>query len=389
MSFWQAVKLALGAIKNNKLRSFLTMLGVIIGVGSVLALVSLVEGSTKQVTRQIQSLGTNLVTVSIAGRGTQTALSYDEAMELGNKPGIAATSPSINGSVTVKYGTKNIDTSMEGTNAEYEQVRNTHVQSGRFILPIDVVYRQKVCLLGTEVAQELFGSSNPVGETVKINGTNFLVVGLLEKKGTSMGGSSDNRVIVPITAAQTLLRNRGVRTIYFQAESPEAVDQVVALLEASLLKKFKDSDAYRVFNQTEMLSTISEVTGTLTLMLGGIAGISLLVGGIGIMNIMLVSVTERTREIGIRKAIGAKRRDIMVQFLIESVVISGIGGLTGILLGMGASSLLGKMLQLSAWPSLGMVLLAFGFAILVGIFFGIYPAGKASRLNPIEALRYE
>lgn len=396
MSFWQAVNLAINAIKSNKLRAFLTMLGVIIGVGSVIALVALAKGSTQQVTNQIQSMGTNLITVMITGRGSQTTFTYEEALELGKKPGIVATAPVSSGSVTVKYGNKTKTTTVEGTNAEYEQVRNTHVQSGRFILPIDVEYRQKVCLLGTEVAQELFGNSNPVGETVKINGANFLVVGLLESKGTSMGGSSDNKVIIPITTAESLLKNRGVRTIYFQAESPESVNQAITLLEASLLKKFKYTDkskdttnTYRVMNQTEMLSTVNQVTGTLTLMLGGIAGISLLVGGIGIMNIMLVSVTERTKEIGIRKAIGARRRDIMAQFLVESVVLSGIGGLAGIILGIGASSFLGKILNIPAWPSFGTTIMAFGFAVLVGIFFGIYPAGKASRLNPIEALRYE
>lgn len=390
MNFRQALNLAVNAIKSNKLRAFLTMLGVIIGVGSVITLVSLAEGSTKQVTSQIQSMGTNLVTVMINGRGTRTFINYSEALELGAKPGIAATSPVISGGVTVKYGSNKIDTSAEGTNAEYEEVRNTHVQSGRFITSLDVEYRQKVCLLGVEVAQELFGNSNPVGETVRINGGNFTVVGLLESKGTSMGGSSDNKVIVPISTAESLLKTKGVRTIYFQAETPETVDQAVAALETDLLRRYKNNpDAYRVMNQTEMLSTVNQVTGTLTLMLGGIAGISLLVGGIGIMNIMLVSVTERTREIGIRKAIGAKRRDIMAQFLVESVVISGMGGVAGIMLGIGAAVMLGGMFNVPAVPSMGTMLMAFAFAVGVGVVFGILPANKASRLNPIDALRYE
>jgi putative ABC transport system permease protein len=389
MDFSQAVRLAIAGIKANKMRSFLTMLGVIIGVSTVIILVSVGQGSAKQVTGQIESLGSNLISVSIRGRGEVSGLSYQEALKLGDKPAVSGIAPTLSGSVTVKYGTKEADTTLEGTNDQYAQVRNQKTGQGRFLLPVDIDYRQKVVILGSEVSNKLFGFGSPIGQEVKINGVKFKVVGVLETKGSSMGGSSDDKVVIPITTAMRLLANPQISSISLQVKSKEDVDLAVSQLESALLRKFKDEENYRVFNQAEMLSTVNQVTGTLTMMLGGIAGVSLLVGGIGIMNIMLVSVTERTREIGIRKAIGAKRRDILRQFLVEAVVISSMGGILGILIGISGAKAIGALMKMTLVTSPQIMLLAVSFSVLVGVVFGIFPANKASRLKPIDALRFE
>ncbi|MHB9094575.1 MAG: ABC transporter permease, partial [Eubacteriales bacterium] len=344
MNLIQVIKLAVAGIRANKMRSILTMLGVIIGVAAVIVLVSLAQGATKSVTGSIQGLGSNLVTISM--RNTPITLTYNEVMEWKNRPGVGGIAPVISGNVTVKYGNKKYDTSLEGTNSEYEQVRNTHVQEGRFIMPIDLSFRQKVVLLGTEVSRQLFAQGSPIGETIKINGINFKVVGLLVEKGAAAFGSNDDKVVIPLTTAERVMNSKGVRSVYVQAATPGDVDTVVAQLDNYLYRKTKNTDVYRVSNQVEMLSTVNQVTGMLTLMLGGIAGISLFVGGIGIMNIMLVTVTERTREIGIRKAIGAKRRDILRQFLIEAVVVSGTGGILGILFGAVLSRIIGSVMAI-------------------------------------------
>jgi putative ABC transport system permease protein len=390
MKFKMAVKLALKGISGNKLRTFLTMLGIIIGVSAVIILVSVVEGTTETVTENIESMGTNIISVTVRGRGADSYLTYEEAMSLADEYGVAAVSPVVSGNATAKYGTKTMDVSLEGVDTNYQTVRNHAVQEGRFILPLDVEYRQKVVLLGTEVAKELFGSQNPIGQKVQLNGLQFAVVGLLEEKGSSLGGSNDEKILIPITTAQRFLKSAGIRNIYIQAESPETVDTVYAQIETYLLNKFKnDEDAYRIFSQTDMLSTINEVTQSMALMLGGIAAISLLVGGIGIMNIMLVSVTERTREIGIRKAIGARRKDILTQFLIEAAVISGLGGIIGILIGLAGNQMLNLAVGINTKTTISILLLSFCFSLIVGMFFGIYPANKASKLKPVDALMYE
>ncbi len=389
MGVWQIIKLAIAGIKANKMRSFLTMLGVIIGVAAVIVLVSIGEGASKSVTARIEGMGSNLISVTMRGSQSSALLTYEEVQQWKERAGILGLAPVINGNVSVKYGSNTYDTSLEGVNEEYRQVRNHTVQAGRFILPMDVSLRQKVVLLGTEVAAELFGNMNPVGETVKLNGTNFKVVGLLEEKGSESMGSNDDKVLIPLTTAERLLNSKGIRSVYIQAESAEMVDPVVAQLDNILYRKTNDAESYRVFNQAEMLSTVNEVTGTFTAMLGGIAAISLLVGGIGIMNIMLVSVTERTREIGIRKAIGAKRKDILRQFLIEALVVSSSGGIIGIILGIGGANLLGSVMSMETVVSIKVMALAFGFSLFIGIVFGLYPANKAAKLNPIEALRFE
>lgn len=389
MEFLTAVSLAWQGIVANKLRSLLTMLGVIIGVASVISLVAIGAGTNEQVTQRIQSLGSNLLTVQVFGRGSTTYLDYEEAMRIKELQHVSAVAPTMSGSATVKYGNKSQDTTIEATNADYSIARNVGVQAGRFLSPLDIIFHQKVALVGTEVAQNLFGGVNPVGKRLLIKGTEFTVVGLLESKGGSGTMSLDDRVLIPVTSANLILGGRNIRTVYVQADSPSTVNDVATALNEWLLKRFRNEDSFRVFNQAEMLATVNEVTNSLTFMLGGIAGISLIVGGIGIMNIMLVSVTERTREIGIRKALGAKRRDILNQFLIESMVLSGSGGVLGLVLGMSFCLFLERFLniptRLSFWPAA----VAFGSAVMVGVFFGLYPARRAAELNPIDALQYE
>jgi len=270
----------------------------------------------------------------------------------------------------------------------YASIINQDVESGRYIIDADVNNRSAVCVIGVELAKELYGNTNVVGNTLHIDGRKFRIVGVLESKGTSMSGSSDNSVVLPFTLAQRMLNSTTISSIYMSALDSASVNKAQEVVERFLYKKYQNESSYSVMNQTAMLETANEMSGTLSLMLGGIAGISLLVGGIGIMNIMLVSVTERTREIGIRKAIGAKRRDILLQFLIESVVISGLGGVLGLGLGFAVMSVLENVLGMTLAVTPDIIYLAIGFSMGVGVLFGLYPANKASKLRPIEALHY-
>lgn len=384
------VKLALKSIMSNKMRSFLTMLGIIIGTSAVIILVNLAQATTNSVTENIEGMGTNLITVTIMGSGNETAIDYRESLELAEIEGVEAISPIVSGQGTLKYGLNSVDITIEGADDGYAMVRSQNVKSGRFIHYLDIENRQKVILLGTEVAEDLFGFSNPLGEQVKLNGTGFTVVGVLEESESTIGGSSNDKALIPISTAERFFKSIGIKSINIQAESPESVAIVQSETELFLMRRFDNNEnAFRIFNQSDMLSTIGEVTATLTMMLGGIAGISLVVGGIGIMNIMLVSVTERTREIGIRKAIGAKRRDILSQFIIEAAVISGIGGLIGVILGVGGSYLISRIMGLNITFIVSILFISFLFSLVIGMFFGIYPASKASRLKPVDALMYE
>jgi putative ABC transport system permease protein len=390
MNMAQGLKMAFKSILSNKLRSLLTMLGIIIGVTAVIALVSLGQGATKSVTAQVQSLGTNLLTVNILGRGTTNTLTVKEADAMGDIQGIQYLAPASTNNASLKYSTKSVDVNVVGTNSEYADVREYKIASGRFLSQIDLDFFQKVAILGSQSASDLFGFSNPIGQYVQINGSRYKVVGVLASKGSTTNGSNDEVVMIPLTSAERIFKAKGVRTLYVQVATDKQIDSVVNGLDAALSKKFRgNTDSYRVFNQSDILSTLNNVTDTLTVALGGIAGISLLVGGIGIMNIMLVSVTERTREIGIRKAIGAKKRDILTQFLIESMALSGLGGILGIGIGIGAAQGASSMLKMQAAFSWNIILIAFVFSVLIGVIFGMFPANKAAKLKPIEALRFE
>ncbi|MEK3686695.1 ABC transporter permease [Paenibacillus sp. FSL R10-2736] len=388
MMLYQSMKMAFKSILSSKIRAFLTMLGIIIGVSSVIALVSVGQGTTSQITESLSSLGTNQLTVNIMGRGATTSLTYEEALALGEIEGVENVSPVITGNVTAKNGTENVSVSVEGITPAYEEVQDFHVQSGRFLLEIDTDYRQKVALIGTDTAEDLFGTDDPVGQKVQLNGSSFKIVGLLESKGSTSGGSSDEKILIPISTAERFLQSKGVRSITITTTSNDNVEEVKTELESTLDAKFSGAEnSYSVFDSQEMLETVNETSDTLSMALGGIAGISLFVGGIGIMNIMIVSVNERTREIGIRKAIGAKKINIMMQFMIESVVLSGTGGLIGVGLGLGASWAVGKYTTMNVATSWNMVLISFTFSLIIGVVFGMIPANKAARMRPIYALR--
>jgi putative ABC transport system permease protein len=398
MGLYQAYKMAIKSILSNKVRSFLTMLGVIIGVGSVIAAVAFAQGSTKSITDSLEGLGTNLISISITGRNSNRNITYEDLQKFSeeNSDEIAAIAPTVSSSVTVKVGTKTRSTSLVGTSPEYETIKNIHVQSGRFLLSFDLDYRQKVAMIGTAVANDVFEGKNPVGQTIKINGQIYTVVGLLQQKAGGQDQSEDDQVIIPVTSAQRLSRSAMIRNFSVQAADPENVSTVMDKLNAMLQKIYSNTSSYRVFNQEQMLSTLNNITGIMMIVLGGIAAISLLVGGIGIMNIMLVSVTERTREIGIRKAIGAKRRSILVQFMIEAAMVTGIGGIIGVLIGLGIIKfVIGNLSKLSSsfaiQPvySLEWIIISFGISLVTGIVFGLFPAYKAAKLNPIQALRFE
>lgn len=389
--FVLAFKMAVKSILSNKLRSFLTMLGVIIGIWAVIAVVGLAQGSTKSITDRLQRLGTNLIQINITGRNSNRNVTYEELQKFADQHAddIEAIAPTVSSSVTLKYGTNTHDTTLIGTTADYSLVRDVNVSSGRFILPIDVDYRQKVALVGTYIVKDLFNGQNPIGKKIKINGQIFTVVGVLEERANSQEQSDDDQVIIPVTVAQRLTRNAIIRNFAIKITDGNRSEVVMNDLNDFLYKIYNDTTAYRVFNTAQLLNTLNSVTQTLTLMLAGIAAISLIVGGIGIMNIMLVSVTERTREIGIRKAIGAKRRNILIQFLIEASVVTGLGGVVGIILGFVTIRVMSKLNIATAIFSIPWAILAFTISLVIGIVFGLFPASKASRLNPIEALRYE
>ncbi|MFE4710525.1 ABC transporter permease [Paenibacillus sp. NPDC056722] len=390
MKLFQSMRMALKSIYSSKVRSLLTMLGIIIGVSSVIILVSVGQGTTSQITEQLNGLGTNQLTVNITGRGATTSLTYDEALALGDISGVKDVAPVISGNVTAKHNTDNVSVSVEGITPSYEDVKDFHVQSGRFLLDIDTQYRQKVALIGSSTANDLFGTDSPVGQTVQLNGISYKIVGLLETKGSSLGGSNDDKILIPISTAERQLQSKGVRSITIATTSADTVATVKSRLEGILAAKFSNAtNAYTVFDSQQMLDTVNSTTNTLSLALAGIAGISLLVGGIGIMNIMIVSVNERTREIGVRKAIGAKKLDILAQFMIESVVLSGLGGIIGVGIGVGGSWLLGHYSPLSVSIAWNMVLVSFLFSLLIGVVFGMMPANKAARLRPIHALRVD
>ncbi|MGG1399639.1 ABC transporter permease [Bacillus salipaludis] len=388
MSIYQSIKMALRSIKSNKLRSILTMLGIIIGVSSVIILVSIAQGSAKNVTSSINQLGTNLLTINTFG--TDLSLTEDKIDQLTKLNGVKATSPVVSGRVNVKKDRINSQVSLTATNDTYSSVRDAKVAQGRFINDLDIEYRQKIAVLGSETASTFFGVGNPIGQYIQVDGTSFKVVGVLASKGSSLGQSGDNVIIVPLSTGQRLVKSTSINQVYLQGKSQDQMDFVMNEVERKMASLYPNkSDSYSVTNQQDVMDTLSSVSNTMTMMLGGIASISLLVGGIGIMNIMLVSVSERTKEIGIRKAIGAKRRDVLLQFLIEAVVLSSMGGIIGILSGIGLGKIIASLMNLTIAYSTSVIVLSFLFSLLVGVVFGVFPANKASKLSPIQALRYE
>lgn len=398
MKIHQLFKMAIKSIISNKMRSFLTMLGIIIGIASVIILIAMGQGSTKSVQDSISSMGTNLITVSITGSKSK-AVTNAELNDLKTKPGIKDISPTISsGNVNISAGDQTATTTVQAVEPNYETIKNMPAQIGRFITQDDLDNRYNSAVIGTDVATELFNTTDVVGQKLNINGVSFNIVGVLKSQGTSSAGSSDDTVLLPLTTAQRLLKTTTIKTFYIQASSSDTVNTAMSYLQLFMDTKYglPTSSAstvtnkyFRVFNQSSLLQTATSTSQTMTNELAGIAAISLLVGGIGIMNIMLVSVMERTREIGIKKALGAKRKAILLQFLIEAVFVSGIGGIIGVLVGVGGSELLQTFNNTAIQLSTPVILAAFAFSVTVGIVFGLYPASKASKLSPIDALSFE
>ena len=406
MNFLESFEVSAAALRANKMRSLLTMLGIIIGVAAVIAMMALGQGAQVAVKKSIQSMGNNLLSVfpgQFRGPGSSLGQSRPLSLEDSEKiassvSGVVTVAPEMNRSFQVKHDEKAWNTRVVGTTSDYQEVRNFPLASGSFFREADQVGKRKVCVIGETVCQNLFDEGeDPLGQVIKINRVNFTVVGVLTKKGSTGFFDQDDQIILPINTAIARLfggsRTRGLSTISVQAASesvmPGVQDEIASLLRREHKLGPQDEDDFSIRSQTEILQAMQSTTQTFTFLLAGIALVSLLVGGIGIMNIMLVSVTERTREIGVRKAVGARPRDILGQFLIEAVVLSLIGGILGILLGIAGSEVLSK---LAGWNTLilpGSILMAFLFSSAVGIFFGYYPARRAAGMDPIVALRYE
>ena len=402
MRYLELVQLAVSRLAAARLRAVLTMLGVIIGVGSIVALVSVAQGATSGITDRIQNLGTNLLTVQPGsstsgfvrqGAGSATTLTLNDSDAIASLADVAAVAPQVSTQAVVVAGDKNTTTSVVGTTADYLAVRTYEIWQGSFLTDVANQESLRVAVLGSTTADDLGLDENAIGSEILVGGIPFRVVGILQSKGSSGIGSQDDQVLIPIATAQRyFVSGTKVRSI---AVSVASADQI-ALTKARLTTLLQErhgingtNDDFNISDQAQLLDTFSSVTGLLTLLLAGIASISLVVGGIGIMNIMLVSVRERTREIGIRKAIGARGSDILLQFLVEALVLSLLGGLIGIVLGVAASAVIAAIAGWGFSFSPITVVVAVGFSLVVGVVFGVWPARQAARLDPITALRYE
>lgn len=387
MKFYSILKSALKSIANNKLRSGLTMLGLIIGIASVIVLVGIGTGASSDVTEQVQSLGTDIITVSITSDESFEYSDLSEFLEIDN---VVSTAPykSVSGTVTRETTTAS-QASIMAIDDNYLTVTNTTLEEGRTISIIDIENKSKVCILGSDIATTLFSLVDPVGETIKIDGDKYTVIGLLEEQGSSMGTNIDEMILIPVTTAKYLGEDTTISSMYIQVENENLIDTTINRIENYIRQTLGISSSYySVSSQDSAIETMENVTSTLSLLLGGIASISLIVGGIGVMNVMLVSVTERTKEIGIRKSLGAKKMDILFQFLVEALVLSILGGIIGIIAGIGIGNL-AENFDFSFSPSGTIILLAFSSSAAIGLIFGIFPAYSAANLNPIEALRTE
>ena len=402
MLFWTITKVALKSLATNRLRTFLAMLGIIIGVGSVISMLALGAGAQKQVMDRISAMGTNLLVVRPGQHhhrgvrsGSQQNLVPDDAQAIINEtPGVSQVAPVVSGSAQLKYFNKNSQSSVIGTSMTYFPIRNFEIERGRAFTESEAEKMARVAIIGSVTGENLFETEDPLGRIIKIKNMNFRVIGILTSKGDQGWFNPDDQVIIPYTVAmKQLLGVSHLREIDVQvadgSDSGKVEESITALLRQRHRLQADEEDDFNIRSQAEMVETASSFTRTFTILLGGIASISLLVGGIGIMNIMLVTVTERTREIGVRKAIGARDRDILWQFLIETLILSGMGGMIGVAFGVCVAKLVSEMTQFSTVVQVPSILLALSFSAAVGIFFGYYPAHRAAMLNPIEALRYE
>lgn len=410
MNLLVSVQIALRALTANKLRASLTMLGVIIGVAAVIALMSIGRGASAAISSQIQSIGTNLLYVrpgasndsGVRGAdGSAVTLTQEDGAALEGIEGIVAVAPQVESFGQLVYQGTNMNARVLGVTPEYLDASTAVPEAGEFITEANVTGKSLVVVLGSTVAETLFAGEDPIGKSIRINNILFRVAGVMQAKGGSGFTSLDSQVFVPLTTAQTRLGRgaqfrggNGVSLLNIKIQDTAQSDAITEQIGEILRERHRVvEDDFTVTSQEDVLSAATSVTDTLTIFLGGIAAISLIVGGIGIMNIMMVSVTERTREIGIRKAVGAKRRDVLMQFLTEATVLSVLGGMLGTLLGWGIATMMGNVslgsTQITPVVDTSAVLLAVGFSVAIGLFFGIYPALRASSLRPIEALRYE
>jgi len=403
--FFDYLRQAGSAMASHKMRSFLSILGILIGVAAVIAMLALGQGAKESIEKQLASLGSNLLLVrpgspKVGGialeAGAVTRFTFQDVAAIEKLTDeVNKVSPSVTGRGQIVYMDKNWNTQVEGTGVDYASIRAAQPAVGRFFTEEEVKMRVRVVLLGTTVARELFGDANPIGETVKINLLNFKVIGILPSKGASAWHDQDDTVVIPITTAMyRVFGKEYIDSIFVEVKRPGLIDAATEAISKLIIKQHHfvtkdEQDSFQIRNMADIKNTLEATTKTMSLLLGAIAAISLFVGGIGIMNIMLVSVTERTREIGLRKAIGATNKDIMAQFLIEAILMSFIGGITGILLGSGVSILITIFAGWTVKVSSFSIILATGFSLIVGVVFGIWPAQKASKLDPIEALRYE
>ncbi len=378
------LKLSLKAIWNNKMRSILTMLGIIIGVMAVVILVSITQGATEGITSSISDMGSVRITATVSS--SDTSISVEEIETLTEYGMIDSVAPVVSVNKTVKKGSTTGSYSVYGITPDYFTVQEVDIQRGRIIADSDVEWTTSVCVIGTDVATDLFGTWDAVTGTITIGDRIYKVIGVLEEQGSSLSGVSNSSVLIPYSTAARMTGENSVSTFYVKASNEDSVNTAMNVTESFLLQKTRDEDAFSVNNESSVLETMDEVDNTMSILLAGIAAISLVVGGIGIMNIMLVSVTERTREIGIRKAVGARRIHILFQFLCEACVLSVLGGLIGLLLSFFGVRIYNAIAGASTSMNWGVGGAAIAFCAVIGIAFGLYPAAKASKLQPIEAL---
>lgn len=386
MKIFNIIKMALKNIKSNKLRSSLTMLGLIIGIASVIVLVGIGTGATTTVTDSVQSLGTDILTVNI--NSEDSSLEYSQMEEIVALDNVQDVAPYKNISATASRGdTTSSRANILATNDNYLDITNTDLAEGRRISLIDIENSTKVCILGSDIASTLFGLVEPVGQKIKLDGDNYTVIGVLTEQGSSMGTDLDSIILIPITTAKYFDEDTSINNLYAKVENEDIIDKTSKVIGNYLRETLQiSSDYYSVTTQSSMLDAMDDISSTLTLLLGGIASISLIVGGIGVMNVMLVSVTERTKEIGIRKSLGAKKTDILFQFLIESLVLSILGGMIGVGLGL----VIGNVVENFGYTfnaSMSIIAISFSSSAIIGLIFGIFPAYRAACLKPIDALR--
>ncbi|MBQ3118245.1 MAG: ABC transporter permease [Clostridia bacterium] len=393
MKFTKTVKLAFESIMSNKLRSFLTMLGIIIGVGAVIILVSIMDGVTGQVTDAFENFGMNNITVSITSRGSTRYVEPEDMYKIidENPELFTYCTPNITLNATVKsnISSENERSTVTGIDETYDKINQLTTEQGRFLQFIDVDKMLKVCVIGTYYEQTFFERGKALGETIKINGEPFTIVGVLEEKADSSENSSDQCIYIPYTIASKMSWNSSIGSYTVTMADANNLETAKSVLQKELTEILGSSDFYKIIATQEILDELNSIIGTMKAALVCIAGISLLVGGIGIMNIMLVTVTERTREIGIRKSLGAKKKNILTQFVVEAATVSGVGGILGIVFGAVVSIIAGKLLDITIIPSFFAVALAFSVSVAIGIIFGYLPAKNAANLNPIDALRFE